>query len=427
MARNRQGRAGGRLARGFCFLLLALSPLPAAAQAPAQAPADAEWRAFSRRYVAPGGRIIDTANQGISHSEGQGYGMFFAVYFNDRAAFERIWGWTQRTLSRRQDALFSWRYDPRSSFPVSDPNNATDGDIFIAWALLMASERWDVPDYRAAAARVATAILNCCTVEVGNRLVLLPGISGFQRAEGIVVNLSYYAFPALRALSRVVPDRRWARLERDGLELIREAAFGQPQLPPDWLLLGRSDERPAIAPGWPPRFSWDAVRVPLNLAWQRVDAPTLSAANRFWANPENPHRPPAWIDLRSGQMPPYAGHAGTRAVHALTRARLGEASGRPLRVADAPDYFGAALVLQARIAETMPPEPPALEPPEASPPPPQNRWFTELGRAVLTRIRREDREDPNPVTEARWSRPDFLEPSQVRGVPSGLRGLVPPR
>lgn len=427
MARNRHRRSIRRTALRFCLAAFLLAAFGRAAWAQELAPADTEWHAFARRYVTPGGRVIDTANQGISHSEGQGYGMFFAVYFNDRPGFERLWEWTRRTLSRRQDALFAWRYDPRSSFPVSDPNNATDGDIFIAWALLMAGERWDVPEYRATAARIATDVLNCCVAEVSGRLVLLPGIAGFRNAEGLVVNLSYYAFPALRALSRTVPDRRWARLERDGLELIRLSAFGRWQLPPDWLLLGHAAARPAIAPGWPARFSWDALRVPLNLAWQGFDLPALSAANHFWSHPGHPHRPPAWVDLRTGQMPHYAGHAGLRAVHALARLRLREPAGPPLHVADAPDYFGAALVLQARIAAVMPPEPPALEPPEENRARPRWPWLAGVMRATRARIRPEDEQEAPPEDPSRWSRPEFLGPSQVRGVPPGLRGLVPPR
>ncbi len=49
------------------------------------------------------------------------------------------------------------------------------------------------------------------------------GERGFRDSSGVVVNLSYYAFPALRALSRVAPDRRWAALETDGLALMQEA------------------------------------------------------------------------------------------------------------------------------------------------------------------------------------------------------------
>jgi endoglucanase len=43
-------------------------------------------------------------------------------------------GWTERTLLRGDVALFAWRYDPRAPNPVADTNNASDGDMLIAWA-----------------------------------------------------------------------------------------------------------------------------------------------------------------------------------------------------------------------------------------------------------------------------------------------------
>ncbi len=110
------------------------------------APDATEWQAYTRRYVSAEGRVIDTANRGISHSEGQGYTMFFAVYFDDRARFDLLWQWTRRNLSRPRDSLTAWRYDPNSSLAVSDTNNASDGDIYIAWALARAADRWNVPE-----------------------------------------------------------------------------------------------------------------------------------------------------------------------------------------------------------------------------------------------------------------------------------------
>lgn len=413
-------------------LLATLAWHAASAQGPsAGAPVDAEWRAFRNRYVTAPGRVIDTANNGISHSEGQGYGMFFAARFGDRPNFERLWGRTQHNLARRQDGLFAWRYDSRSNFPVSDTNNATDGDIYIAWALALAAERWEVPEYRAAAIRMAEDILKCCVAEVRGRMVLLPGTAGFRSAEGTVVNLSYYAFPALRALSRLVSDRRWARLERDGLEMIRDASLGRWRLPPDWLLLPQSGGHSMPAPAWPARFSWDALRVPLNLAWLQVDHETIGAARRFWNDPGHRQRPPAWVDLRTGEMPPYAGHAGVRAVQALVGPGEGQRPQVSIRVEEAPDYFGAALVLQARIASTTPPEPPALEPPEEARPAGRGEGVAAaVGSAILawmTPASAQQSRDPEPEPQAQWARPEFQGVQQVRGVRPGLRGLAMPR
>jgi endoglucanase len=60
------------------------------------------------------GRIVDTGNKNVSHTEGQGFAMLMAVASNDKAAFDRIWGWTDKTLRNKDNGLFYWRFNPSS-------------------------------------------------------------------------------------------------------------------------------------------------------------------------------------------------------------------------------------------------------------------------------------------------------------------------
>jgi endoglucanase len=312
----------------------------------------AQYRAFRDRYINAEGRVLDTGNQNISHSEGQGYAMLFAEAFEDRPTFERVFQWTRRNL-RRPDGLHSWRYRPDQRVKVEDPNNATDGDLYIAWALLRAADRWSEPDWRREAQSIGNAVLTRLVVDVNGRTVLLPGASGFQHADRVVVNPSYYAFPALYALARAVPDRAWGRVMGDGLQMMRGMRYGRWGLPADWVEISRGHGgsiRPAA--GWPTRFSYDAVRVPLHLAWAGMtDEPAVRAAANFWNDPGLTVRP-AWTDLRSGQVAPYGAPAGIDAVAEVTTAtgwHRGIAKPLPT-VARSPDYYSAALAILSRIA-----------------------------------------------------------------------------
>ena len=69
------------------------------------------WKQYKNRFLMSNGRILDTNNGNISHSEGQGTAMLFAVTNNDRRSFEQIWRWTVEHLQIRGDALFAWKWN----------------------------------------------------------------------------------------------------------------------------------------------------------------------------------------------------------------------------------------------------------------------------------------------------------------------------
>jgi endoglucanase len=322
--------------------------------APLRASADdagrREWLGFRERFMVAEGRVVDTANEGISHSEGQGYAMLMAEWADDRESFERLLNWTRANLSRSSDHLFSWRWNPAHRPAVRDKNNASDGDLMIAWALLRAADRWNVPAWRALAERIGRDLLRLCVKQVAGRTVLLPGATGFERTDRVTLNPSYYHLAAIRALARVVPDSAWARLDADGRWLMDAARFGRWNLPADWVDLGRSDGALRPAADRAPRFSWDAIRVPLFLAWAgHGSTAAVGAVHQFWAQ-ARPERLPAWADLRANTLSPYTGHVGVSAVAALSFAALSGQMPQLPSQAEATDYYGGALVLLSRIA-----------------------------------------------------------------------------
>lgn len=311
----------------------------------------AEWQAFRTRFLAADGRVIDTGNEGVSHSEGQGWGLMFAASMGERETFERILAWTQRHLRRPHDRLHAWRYRPRAVPPVSDLNNASDGDIYIVWGLMLAHARWRAPSYRETAAAIARDILRLNVRPVAGHSVLLPGAAGFDFPAEVVLNPSYYAFPAFALLNAAAPDPRWGELARSGAALLQRARFGAWALTPDWLSLPRDAGRPLALPAtWPPRFSFDAVRVPLLLAWHgSLSHPALRSAHDFWSDTRW-EKPPAWVDVTSGVVADFAASPGVLAIASFVAARRSGGSARIRPVTESADYFSAALALLVRMA-----------------------------------------------------------------------------
>lgn len=305
---------------------------------------DAGWEQWKQRFVLPEGRVVDDGNNQISHSEGQGYGMLLAEMNDDPRTFAALWGWTAAHLQRKDNDLFSWRYDPKGQ-QVSDRNDATDGDVLIAWALLRAGQRWHNRSWLQSSEKVQRTLLRMALVTQAGRLVMLPGLEGFRHKDVINLNPSYFIFPAWQAFSRYSHSQQWQTLIDDGLALVSDMRFGQAKVPTDWVAM---DKAGSLSPAkeWPARFSYDAVRIPLYLNWYRKGLPQNRIFTRFWGTQPRENTP-AWTDVASGEEADYPLSGGMRAVRDLA---LGEMRPEPPTLSPQDDYYSASLKLLAFAA-----------------------------------------------------------------------------
>ncbi|RZM35380.1 MAG: endoglucanase [Sphingomonas sp.] len=304
-----------------------------------QTPGGVNWATFKARFMDQSGRIVDNGNGGISHSEGQSYALTMACAAGDRNGFERVLQWTEANLARPDTALYAWRYDPRKPDPVADRNNATDGDLLIAYALAKAADRWKQPQYAARSQAIVTAIASRLTRSVGGRMLLLPGLEGFSAPGRTTVNPCYYVWPALDLFARTGDAATWRRVIADGEALLAAARFGAHRLPADWIDISNTG---AVSPAAdkPPRFGFDAIRVPLYASVSGRSA-LVGPIRTWWQTMPSPTIP-AWIDVVSGQTADYPLSAGGQAVVART---LG--TKRPATLAT--DYYAAALQCLASL------------------------------------------------------------------------------
>jgi endoglucanase len=305
-----------------------------------------DWAAFKAAFFRADGRIVDTGNGGVSHTEGQGYGMLMAAAADDPAAFDAMWRWTDATLSQKTARLFSWRYDPAAANPISDPNNATDGDLLLAWALLRGGTKWQNKAYLGASEDIRAAILRLLIKPLFGRIILLPAQSGFEQSDFVTLNPSYYVWPALDEFQQADGNGIWDDAISDGLKLVRDARFGAANLLTDWIDIDASG---AVTParGRPPRFGYDAIRVPLYLAWSKRYDDVARFADFWRPYQKSGHPIPAWVDVTNGAVADYAiSDGGLAVVDLATRTT---APARPSRFSD---YYSGALVSLADIAQS---------------------------------------------------------------------------
>lgn len=318
------------------FLALLLFANPAFA-----APAD--WMQFKQLYVSQEGRVIDASQGSISHSEGQGFAMLLATHYGDRDAFDRIWQWTRKNLQVRGDHLFAWRWEPSSG--ITDKNNASDGDLLVAWALLRASNRWHVKEYLQSSGEIAKDIRAKMLYKAPQGLVLLPGENGFAGQDGVTVNLSYWVFPAIDEMDKADPSPQWGELAKSGMTILGYSRFGRWGLPPDWLILTKIV---APSPRFPKHFGYDAIRIPLYLIWsKRESAALLKPYRDFWSYFKGAKFLPAWTNLDDDSVDSYDASRGIHSLAQWVAGYPGAYSGK-IQVGDG--YYSSVLSLLADMA-----------------------------------------------------------------------------
>nr|AFN65708.1 endoglucanase [uncultured Enterobacter sp.]AGT36744.1 endoglucanase [uncultured bacterium] len=214
----------------LAVLMLAAAQVSAACQWPA-------WEQIKKEYVSAEGRVIDPSDaRKITTSEGQSYGLFFALAPNDRDGFRKLFEWTQNNLAEGdlRAHLPGWLWGKKSDdqWTVLDNNSPSDSDLWIAWALLEAGRLWDTPQYtevgKALLARIAEE--EVATVP-GLGPLVLPGKVGFVEDGG------WRFYPGLQppqsATYFAAFGAPWPKIRDNNLRLLLETA--PKGFSPDWV------------------------------------------------------------------------------------------------------------------------------------------------------------------------------------------------
>jgi len=292
--------------------------------APASAAGDATlWERYKADFISADGRVIDFYQDQASHSEGQGYGMLMAAAFGDRKAFDSLWKWTKTNLGVRKDPLFAWKWGKRLNgrWEIIDVNNASDGDILIAYALLKAGAKWNDKQYTAEAAKIIQAVRTTLVAEFEGRLLLLPSYYGYIGKDSFSFNPSYLIMPAFKAFAKVDDNAFWNKLRDDGFYFISKSLFGEKALPADWVTVSRKglsiDDDKSVVCGY------EAMRVFLHLS---IDDPKSlpDGAKELLRIYDGLGYAPAWVDIAKNSFSMQSASAGVYAILAITAEALGK-------------------------------------------------------------------------------------------------------
>lgn len=298
-----------------------------------------EWNQFKNTFIEHG-KSKDPEN-GYTHSEGQAYSMLLAIKEGDEKAFSEIWYWTKSHL-QREDKLLSWKWQ---NGKVADPNNATDADIMIAWALIEAGKKWD-NDYFSEGLKILSVIEQKLIIQRNDDFLILPALHGFQKKnDKITINMSYWVWPAISEFKKIGDRTLWSNVEKTGIKILNNAASGPWSLISDWTSYPELKPDPKGT-----RASYDAMRIPLYLIWNGMTNSQIQNWKAFWEQSKK-----AWVDTRSGEMAQYPTQPEHQAILNIARRAAGE---NYLTIEDIPvagvssSYYASVIVLLTKTAWT---------------------------------------------------------------------------
>ncbi|AHY05148.1 cellulose synthase complex periplasmic endoglucanase BcsZ [Serratia plymuthica] len=239
----------------FGMLLLCAFGASAACEWPA-------WQQYKQFYISDEGRVIDPSSPNrITTSEGQSYGLFFALVANDRPTFDKLLEWTENNLAAGDLSAhlpaWLWGEDDKKRWTVLDTNTASDADLWIAYNLLEAGRLWKSRRYQTLGTLLLQRIGREEVADIpGLGLMLLPGKVGFVAQDRWRLNPSYLP-PQLLARFAAL-NGPWRAMQKTNQRLLLETA--PHGFSPDWVVW-------QAGKGWQPDTvkpnvgSYDAIRV----------------------------------------------------------------------------------------------------------------------------------------------------------------------
>lgn len=187
--------------------------------------------------------------------EAQGFAMVAVAYMGDKETFDKLYAYYKIKCTSAGCGLMGWK---QTCDGWEDQGSATDGDVDVACALIVAHWQWPDGGYADQAKNVITN-LKKVVVTCGGVNALCGGCGGGRAWGGCnETDISYYSPAFFRYFAEISGDPMWAKLA-DDTHTIRDAAANPTTgLVPDW----QSVSGTAGAGSRKGYFSFDAIRAP---------------------------------------------------------------------------------------------------------------------------------------------------------------------
>ncbi len=207
---------------------------------------------------------VTCESQDETRVEAVGFGMLLTAYFAEKDEFDGLYNFYKLKRTKIANNMMAWNV---SCDGINDPGSATDGDIDVAFALIVAYNQWG-GDYMEEAEAVIQVIKNSVVTKCDSLLVLAPGYSKESEIGPVwggcdLTDIQYYTPAFFRMFAEVSGDNDWNKLADDTYTILNAAAHPETGLVPDWQSVsgtpGGNSDRYSF-------FRYDACRVPWRMA-----------------------------------------------------------------------------------------------------------------------------------------------------------------
>jgi endo-1,4-beta-D-glucanase Y len=194
-----------------------------------------------------------------TRSEGMGYGMLLTAYFGEKGKFDSLFAFYKSKRTSQALNLMAWEV---TCGGFIDHGSATDGDLDVAFALIVAYYQWE-EDYLIEADSILSILKEHYFVTCGSDVYTMKPGGYFGGCN--LTDISYYTPAYFEVFAYITGDEFWYDVADDAYTILYNGTRETTGLVPDWQSY---DGVPGGDPysGRDSSYRFDACRVPWRMA-----------------------------------------------------------------------------------------------------------------------------------------------------------------
>ena len=195
---------------------------------------------------------VGTEDLNRTISESIGYGMLLTAYHGEKEYFDGLFEFYKTKRTDYAYGLMGWEV---SCDGIVDPGSATDGDLDVTFALIVAYKQWG-GNYLEEAKNILSILKEYYFVKCGRGYYTMKPGGRFGGCN--LTDLSYYSPGYFRVFEEVTGDSFWGTIAEHSYVILENGAHEETGLVPDWMTF---DGIPGGG-GRTGYYSYDACRTP---------------------------------------------------------------------------------------------------------------------------------------------------------------------